>query len=59
MATSKTTTTLRVHVTTEERRELRIAAAKADLSMSVTVRRLAMMALPQWQAQQATKGRGR
>jgi hypothetical protein len=58
MATSKSTT-IRVHLTTDERRELRIAAAKVDLTLSVLVRKLAMMALPQWQAQQATKGRGR
>ena len=38
---------LRVHLTIEERRELRIAAAKADLSMTVLVRRLAMAALRQ------------
>ena len=40
-------TTIRVSLTTAERRELRIAAAKADVSVSVLVRRLAMAALRQ------------
>ena len=38
-------TTIRISLTVAERRELRIAAAKADVSMSVLVRRLAMAAL--------------
>jgi hypothetical protein len=41
------TTTIRVHLTIAERKELRIAAAKADLTMTVLVRRLAMAALHQ------------
>jgi hypothetical protein len=40
-------TTIRVSLTAEERRELRIAAARADVTLSVLVRRLAMTALRQ------------